>query len=250
MGALIDETIKRFTTTFQLLQFPVALRFPRELEAMYEAETKQARVRELRFTQTAAVGYICVSTVTTHALIPDVGWLAPKLLLLGALIYALPIFILGRLSGRMREMALFIVNCIISNIIIGVICLSRAPTAPLAIFFSFLGIMYSNTTTPLRFPYAASFSLLTLVTIAIRMHFDPVVSTNIAVVLMFMGVAGTSGALLANYRMERGARLGYLLASKGALRQFALKRDREELPTISGTDALPGVATRGHFDRR
>jgi diguanylate cyclase (GGDEF)-like protein len=82
------------------------------------------------------------------------------------------------------------------------------------------------------------------------MHFDPLVSPHIMLAFMFMGSAGVLGTLIANYRMERSARLGYLLASKEALRLFALNRDREELATISNTDALTGISNRGHFDRR
>lgn len=67
---------------------------------------------------------------------------------------------------------------------------------------------------------------------------------------MFMGMAGTSGALLANCRMERSARLAYLLAAKEAQRLSPLNNDRQELAAISGTDALTGIANRGLFDRR
>ena len=247
---LINQTVARFTEKWRLLRLPVALGFPRQLEAVYEAETRQARIRELYFTAGASAGFVSITALTDRVLIPDLGWTGLASRLIASAVVVLAISVFGRVSGRMREMILFVASYIVVSILIGLPCLSRSMTAPYQMFLGFLAVMYTNTTTPFRFRYAWPFSLLCVATIAAWMHYAPTVSGSLAGAMLLMGGLGVSYTLLANYRMERGARVGYLLASKEAMRLLALNRDRDELTTISNTDALTCVANRGHFDRR
>ena len=246
----IEQTIKHFTKDWRLFPSPVALRFPEELEAVYEAETRMGRIRELRFTLTAAAVFQILTAVSDPLFIPDLHLQGLWLRLLVATITLSAVFSLHMLSTFERELVVCGAIFTYMVVVIGLPFYSTSPLAPYEFFPCILGIIYANTTASLRFRYAWPFNLVCLAVSAASLFFNPRVGVPLAGAIMLQMAVGASFSLIANYRMERSARLGYLLSSKEALRLFALNRDRDRLETRSSTDSLTGIANRGHFDRR
>lgn len=247
---LIEQAIKRYTKDWRLFPTPVGLKFPEELEAVYEVETRMGRIRELRFTLTAAAVFQILTAVSDPLFIPDLHLQGLWLRLLVAVIMLTAVFSLHMLSTFERELVVSGAVFTFMVVVIGLPFYSTSPLAPWELFSCILGIIYANTTAPLRFRFAWPFTLLCLAVSAASLFFNPRVGVPLAGAIMLQMAVGASFSLIANYRMERSARLGYLLASKEALRLFALNRDRDRLATRSSTDALTGIANRGHFDRR
>ncbi len=250
LSGLIDTTLARFTGDWFLFRTPVGLQFPEELEAMYEVETCKSRVRELRITVSAAIAFMCLTTVTDATLVPDLGWQGLYLRLLASVVLICAVVSFDRLSGSYRELVLTAALYLAILVMASIPLISHAALAPYGLFVWMLAVIYCNTTMRMRFRYALPFSVVCLVTTVLLVPVSGRIGKDLSDSLAFLAVAGTSFSLVANYRMERTVRMGYLLSSKEALRLFALNRDRDQLATISSTDALTGVANRGHFDRR
>jgi diguanylate cyclase (GGDEF)-like protein len=127
--------------------------------------------------------------------------------------------------------------------------ISTAPFSPFGFTTAMLGVIYGNTTMPLRFRHACLFSAVCSAATTIGAFAHPAVDFNLAWTIAFQMAIAASFSLITSYRVERNGRLNYLFASRERLRLSLLSADHEKLVTVSSTDALTGFVNRGHFDR-
>ena len=249
LRTLIDETITRFTSRPELHKYLFNLQFPTELEAVYELDTKNSRILELRGTVLASIVLMVCITVTDKTFVPDIGWNGLLIRLIASVFLGAATMIFHRVSALQRELLLSLVAYIAVVALISIPLLSKATEAPIGLFVWMFGLIYCNTTTRLRFKSALPFSVVCVSTAITLTCVSGRISADLADSLTFLAVVGAAFSLIANYRMERSIRLSYLLASREALRLLVLKRSCNELETRSSMDALTRLYNRGHFDR-
>lgn len=245
----IDRAIAVLTKEWRPLQMPAGLLFPNELEALYETDTRESRVRELQFTVSAAAAFQFVTLITDPIFVPDLGRAGLWLRVLVAICMMSTVVSYRWVSAAAREVAVCGAAFSFLLAIAALIWMSHSSLAAYEVFPYTLGFVYANTTTPLRFRYAWQLNVAGLSLLFLALLTNPRVNTGLAGALIFLATVGSSYSLIANYRMERASRLAYLLASKEALRLVALGQDRDHLEVVSNTDGLTGLANRGHFNR-
>lgn len=249
LAALLDAEIKRYQQGYAGPQSLVPC-FPPALERKFDADTRKARSRDLVFTIGLGTFFYLLSTLTDFAFVPDTGFdgFALRLAILPMLIAAM--FYVPRMRSTHRENLVAIVALTVVGTLTLIPSFSGAQHAAFAFTTAMLALVYANTTLGLRFRTARAFTVLScLLIIAMALlHSQETSAVGWAITLQVI-VAGAF-SLLANYRIERNARLGYLLNEREALRLTALAADREQLRTLSNTDALTGVSNRGSFNRR
>lgn len=249
LAALLDAEIKRYQQGYASL-LSLAPWFPPALERKFDADTRRARSRDLVLMIGLGTFFYLLSTLTDFAFVPDIGFDGLVLRLATLPVLAAAMFYVPKMRSTRREALVAIVAITVVGTLTLIPFFSDTQHAAFAFTTAMLALVYANTTLGLRFSKACAFTALScLLIIAMALlHSHEASPVGWAITLQVV-VAGAF-SLLANYRIERNARLGYLLNEREALRLAALAADREQLRTLSNTDALTGLGNRGSFNRR
>jgi diguanylate cyclase (GGDEF)-like protein len=181
--------------------------------------------------------------------VPDLGWIGLLVRAFVVPIVLIAIFSIPRMPGRLREACVTSTGMIVITVMTTVPAVSSAPLAPFAFATAMLGLIYGNTTLPLRFRHACATSMICGAIMVSEIFAHPGISLELQWVLTFQVVMASTFSLITSYRVERSTRLNYLLSSREALRLETLSADREKLTALSNTDVLTGLVNRRHFDR-
>lgn len=248
LARMLDAEIRRYQKVYADPR-TFAPWFPRQLEDKFNADTSEARARDLGFTISLGCLFYFLSTLTDFAFAPDIGLQGFAVRLATLPLFAVMLVFGPKLRPTCRELMVAALSIVAVATLAAIPFLSRAPQAAFAFTTAMLGLVYTNTTLGLRFRKACVVTTLTcalIVTMAV-LYSDETSAVGWAISLQTV-VAGAF-SIIANYRIERSARLGYLLDEREALRLKALTADREKLKTLSSTDALTDLANRGSFNR-
>jgi diguanylate cyclase (GGDEF)-like protein len=246
---LIDNEIARYVADWRLNRRAAILRFTEAVEERFEDDTRGIRARELQLTMTLALGFYLVTALTDIVLVPDIGLTGLVMRTFGSLPILLTILFSSKLKGRSREVFVTFAAIFAVVLLATVPAISSAPLSPFAFATAFQGMIYCNTTIPLRFVYACVCSIACCAIIVFEVFAHPGISRELGAMLTFQVVIAASYSLITSYRVERSMRMNYLLSSREALRLQTLSADREVLTTLSNTDSLTGLVNRRHFDR-
>jgi diguanylate cyclase (GGDEF)-like protein len=246
---LIESEIQRYSTDWRSNSSSVFLKFLPEVERRFEIDTRRSRARELQLTMALGVGFFLTTTITDFVFDPDLGLLGLMARALVVPIVLMSIFSMPRLPGHLQETCVTITGMIVISVMTTVPAVSSAPLAPFGFATAMLGLIYGNTTLPLRFKGAYLTSIVCGAIMILEIFAHPGMSLELQWVLTFQVVMASTFSLITSYRVERSTRINYLLSSRESLRLKILSADREKLTALSNTDALTGLVNRRHFDR-
>jgi len=218
--------------------------FDDALERHYERETHESRTRDLNITM--MLGGICflLTALTDIAFVPDIGF-DGVLIRVGALPLFLVVIVFGpQMEPMHREMLMVVAGTVLVLLLAYIPLLSSAPQAALSFMCAIFAIAFGNTTVVPRFRHACIFTALSCIGVGALSIYQGPYGWAITIELLLVGLF----TLFANYRIERGARLEYLLGEHEKQRAAGLSAEREKLKILSETDALTGVANRAAFN--
>ena len=248
-AVLIENEIERYADDWRANRSSIILKFIPEIERRFEIDTQGWRARELQLTMALGVGFFFTTTITDFVFVPDLGLLGLLVRALVVPMVLIAILSMPRLPGHLRELCVTCTGMVVITVMTTIPAVSSAPLAPFAFATAMLGLIYGNTTLPLRFAGACSTSLVCGTIMILEIFAHPGISSELQWVLSFQVVMGSTFSLITSYRVEKSTRLNFLLSSREALRLTILSADREKLTALSNTDALTGLVNRRHFDR-
>jgi diguanylate cyclase (GGDEF)-like protein len=247
-AVLIDNEIARYSANWRSNRSARILKFCPPLERLFEADTRMTRARELQLTAVLGTGFFFSTSITDFVFVPD---LELKGLVVRALLLPLiftTILYFPKMPGLVREAAITLTGMVVLTVMSTITAISSAPLSAYAFATAVIGLIYGNTTLPLRFRDACLTSLICGGIMIAEIFAHPGVSSELRWVLAFQVVMGSTFSLITAYRIERSTRLNYLLSSREAVRLSMLAADREKLAALSNTDALTGLVNRRCFD--
>ncbi|GJD97898.1 GGDEF domain-containing protein [Methylobacterium iners] len=226
-------------------------KFEPELEGRYEADTQADRVRRIR--RTIVLGLAVFHAYNLAALVttPDLVFLN-LVLRIGVMtpVGLLIAWSVGRVTPGLREAFCGLGMVSATGIPLVLFWLSNAPSYVLMASGVGLTVIFSNTTLPLRFPWACTVSATAAAGMAVAVAARPDLGAGAASVLVLDLATAILFSLLATYRIEVGARRDYLLTLRESLRSDRLAADNTALARLSLTDPLTGLANRRAFTAR
>lgn len=219
--------------------------FPPQLEDRYNRDTREGRSHNVKFTMLLGTCLYFLTALTDFAFLPDIGFdgLYLRLIALPPLL-ACP-YVASHWRSRPRELYLTATGLTVVTVLAFIPLLSASPLAPLAYTSAMLAVVYGNTTVQGRFPLACFVTVFSCVLISSLAMLQSPIGWAVTIEALIAGLL----SLIANYQMERRARLTYLLLAREEQRIAALDADRALLRAISDTDELTGVPNRGAFNR-
>lgn len=218
--------------------------FPTALERRYESDTRDSRMQSLQLTM--VLGGICflLTSLTDIAFVPDIGFKGVLIRMAALPLFMLVIVFGPRMDPLGREWLMVGAGTVLVLLLALIPLLSSASQAALSFMCAIFAVAFGNTTVVPRFRHACVFTAVSVVGMGALAVWQGPYGWAITIELILVGVF----TLFANYRIERGERLEYLVGMREALRSAALNADREKLKVLSETDALTGVANRGAFN--
>jgi diguanylate cyclase (GGDEF)-like protein len=241
VATIVDETLAR---GFRWL------RFPEQLEDLFERETGAARVRHMVVAGLMAIltydlflfsDYTMAPRVFETALVVRLGIITPMAILVMIAQYR-------GLSPLLRESFGALVTACGGVGLIYLPMVSQDPMAAYYVYGLILTTMFGNIVLRLRFFYATAASLaIVVIYAAVRPaapHIALMVQTNNIIVLVSTALL----TLFANYTLERDHRLSYLLSLRDRIRSAALTARNTRLAELSHMDPLTGIANRRELD--
>jgi len=228
------------------------LRFDALLESRYEADTGPKRRRELLVSGGVALAIYDLFLFNDQQVRPDtlglamllrLGLMTPFGLLVLALLYR-------GVSAVWRErlMAGSVTAAItVSSLIFHFSASPQAIYDPFAFSLIFVA---ANIVYPLRFVHALATSLLNLGITAAFMLPDALMPAEAKLFASAQLIGTVVFTLLANYRLEAGARRAYLLLLRQSLQAEAALHSNQALTVMNHTDMLTGLANRRAFEHR
>lgn len=234
---VVDAEISRFKRTG-------SASFPPALERRYEADTYDIRTHSLQLTM--ILGGICflLTSLTDIAFVPDIGFKGVFIRMAALPLFAVVILYGPKMTSLRREQLMVTAGTTLVLLLACIPLLSSAPQAALSFMCAIFAVAFGNTTVVPRFRHACIFSAVSVVGMGALAIWQGPYGWAITIELILVAVF----TLFANYRIERGERLEYLVGMREALRAAALRADREKLKVLSETDALTGVANRAAFN--
>jgi len=249
LAGLLNQEINRYKQPRSLSWAAATPVFPPQLEQKFEDDTCRVRVRDLRFTMIFGTVLYYLSAVTDPVFVPDLGWLGVIVrtigfpFMLGAIVFG------PQLPGKAREIVVATTTVVIISCLAIIPALSAALLAPYAFATAILAMIYANTTLVLRFRKACVFTVVSCAIISGLAVNHSGVDNPLGWAISLLTLVGGLFSLVSNYRIERSARLSYLLGTREAMRLQAMRADREMLKTLSHTDELTGLANRNALKR-
>lgn len=225
------------------------LRFTPSLEALFIADRRRLRARQLR-------GWlVAVFCLNLAALGVDLLTLPPGLPLLLRLGVVAPIVALGfALCHHRRPVWFQDVATAVPTLALVVVTTWISPAtgshgAARYIYAAILTALLSNLIPPLRVQSAAMLSVSNVAGVAFVLLTSPALAGHLpGLDLIGLMVASTAVSLGICWRLERAARQAFPLRLRTRLHMQELSRANQRLIDLSNTDALTGAANRRFFD--
>lgn len=221
------------------------LRFSSEIEAMFEADTREARIR--RMTSTALVAMVLYNffLLADGLLLRDVLWLA-VIVRLGVITpISIGIYMVMRRPGMAayRDLLAVLTVVLVTSSCGFLITLSESPLHPYYNAGIIPVIIYALLIQRYYFRYAVLCAVLVNVIFAVSLWRQQLTPFELPLALLSYSITGTVCTLFAAYTMEREHRLYYLLSLKERLHAAVMEG-------ISNRDALTGLYNRRALDTR
>lgn len=232
------------------------LLFPEQLEARFQRDTAEERVRYFALCGTVAFlvfnGFLLVDAL----LVPDVIWLAIKVRLglftpaaagLLAILWVKRDWVLRRWPPMLTE-TLVQLSGVAAAVCMGyILSASQLPTSQLYHAGLMVVIVYGNLVQRLRFWYALVASLMIYAVHIACVVLLPAFNQRLTLPLLALIGASVIFSMMANHALERDQRRRYLL---NLMQTYVLKDlgdVRARLQRLSRMDALTGLYNRRHF---
>lgn len=240
-SSLVDETLER---GFRWL------RFPQDLEQVFERETGAARARYMIVS--GLLGFLIndIFLFSDYTMIPDV-FATALLMRLGIQTPLVILACLGLYRGfapAIREGLGATVNVFSGFIITYLLSISKDPNSSYYFPGLILVIMFSNIVYRLRFWYAVATSLASIMIYTLVIW--PVVRVPEVLFInsIFALAASAVLSIFANYALEQNERHSYLLNLRERIRGAALTIHNIRLTELAHIDSLTGIANRLELD--
>ena len=226
------------------------LRFPAALEAQFEARQRQVRDRHVIVMSLIGIIVQNCFLFTDAVLIPDVfgralelrlGWVT-GCAMLGLLPLAL------RPPVWLRETLVAACTLLIAGAILYLSSISTAPTAVYHPVGLVLIPMFACIALRLRFWYALSVSVLTLVAAVVVIRPTTPLAQVVAQTNDLVLAAGILFTVLACYRLEQQERRNFLMAELDRRHRDALTAANVHLHDLTTLDPLTGIYNRRQFE--
>lgn len=234
----------------QLRARTLKLAFESELEARFEYDTREKRVRDIRYTIVLGMVVFHVYNVAGFVTTPDLALLNVGLRVLAMTPLALLIiWAVGWVSGPVREAIGGIGMLAATGIPILIFWMGTGPLVSLTTATIWLSVLFANITLPLRFFWACFLSGITAIAVAAGLYLKPDIAAPVGGVLGLDMMTGILFSLVATYKIEAANRRDYLVNLRESLRAKRLAEDNTTLAHLSTTDPLTGIANRRAFAR-
>ena len=227
------------------------LAFPPELEARFEADMRDQRVRHLR--RMIVFGFVIFHLYGLSSILtaPDVATIDLGLRVGVATPIGLGLlWLVGRVNGRMREAFCGLGMLAAASAAILAVALGNDPLVPLSAPSIWLIVVFGNSLLTLRFPWACLLAAVTVTACAAIFTLRDEVITAVSVVTELDILAAVSISLVAAHQIEAAQRRGYLITLRETLRSRRLAAENTALARLSSTDPLTGLANRRAFTER
>ncbi|HJV80649.1 diguanylate cyclase [Noviherbaspirillum sp.] len=227
-------------------------KFPRKVEAAFQAEMDRMRERRIYKTGLTAVLLYSAFALTDPAMVPDAyqqAWairflvVVPFLLLTTWFVYTLR----RPFAREMLLSAALIVSGISMPWIAG---LSRHPNAAHFQTGITLILLFGNIVLNLRFRSALITSLLMALMYGLTLTRFGALTPEVRFNNLLFCLAAVAISLIANFRMDQDQRRAYLARMREIERNDELSHAVELLAKISAEDGMTQIANRREFDRR
>lgn len=226
------------------------MRFPQQLEEVFERETSAARAHHLVVGGLIAILIYNLFLYTDYLMVPDV-FMKAAFIRLGIVTPLTILVLIGLwrgLSPVLRESIEAAITVCAGASVVYILVISKFPYVAYYHTGLILVVTFGNIVVRLRFWYALAASLLM---VAIYILFYPVTPGLPAVVPMINIIVLCSSViftLFANYTLERDQRRSYLLSLRERIRRTALAADNTKLTELSHIDPLTGIPNRRELD--
>ncbi|WP_019904279.1 GGDEF domain-containing protein [Methylobacterium sp. 77] len=222
--------------------------FGPEIEALYQGVCEPARIQRYILCNVAGMLLFDIFGHFSGLVIPDV--VVPtsilSFLVLTPLFLAMIPLMRRRLLSATHGSTIFLF--LIIGTMLGMMLLSRAPSAILLAFIIPMVTVHSSIALPLPVAQAATVAagaaILTTVAVVLHPGFD--LGSGLYAVTLNVSMAGY--LTVATLRNEINERRFYLLTLRDTLRSERLLARNRTLLSLSGTDGLTGVGNRRAFD--
>ncbi|KQT78202.1 sensor domain-containing diguanylate cyclase [Methylobacterium sp. Leaf466] len=220
------------------------------LEARFEADTRQDRIRQIRYAVFIGILVFNIYNLTGLVTLPD--WWVLNLVLRAAVVTPVGLFVYwasSRVGGGLREMLCAGAMVGANGVPILLMALEGGPRIYLCTAEIMLSIVFGSNVLPLRFSWACIVSAVTavLATTVVLTKSDIPIELGLVIVIDLLVMMNFT--LMAARRTEAANRRDYLLTLRETLRGRRLAEDNTMLARLSTTDSLTGLANRRRFAR-
>ncbi len=227
------------------------LRFPRPLEARFEADTRQERSRTL-----GRVGFLgCLVGIALFpalvAALPDMIWASWRLYLETSIVVGLVAAAANYWLDPpplLRESLQWAANVLNALVVTYLFARSSAVADTLYAAGVITLIVYSTIGVPLRFGFSAAAVCAILAAFGLDLGTHSMLPEPVRRDLFLLAAATGGFTLIANWRLEWLQRRGYLLVLRETRRGRDLSLRNRELDELVRCDALTGLANRRAYD--
>jgi diguanylate cyclase (GGDEF)-like protein len=243
------ETINRQIRRLSGLPFQW-LRFPRDLEERFEAETSERRCKRLWLEGLIAIvlfdlflfaDYFGARQQFRQAFVIRLIVITPICLLVN-------LYMTQRPGKILRESSIAVAACLAGLSQLYLASNRSAATSAYVQPAVLAVILFTNMVMRLRLPYAIASSAVMLVGDGLFLQHDQMLGRGEKIFGLGLAICITVITLVANYSACREERLNYLLNLRGEQLVADLNRLNAQLVERSESDALTGLANRHSFD--
>ena len=226
------------------------LRFPRLLEARYEADTGAARSRTMMIS--GFFGFLfgaCLYPALCDTM-PDLVDQVRGLYLFIAIPFGLLLTASLAVNPRpfLREGLTLLANTVCVCVTTYLAARTQANHAPFFVAGITILMVYSAIGVQLRFRFAACAMAIILLAYGLAMHARADISLQTQRTLLLMAACTAAYLLLANWRLERESRRSYAIILRETLQAQDLSVRNVELDALARRDQLTGLANRRAYD--